>query len=108
MYIRQSRYGNRTWYAVDLLVRAICVYSSLPVQKPNLAVASMHFLATLVLPVQEAWDWVASLDHVDAVRFHLASSFPRKVFTDQEQRNSLVELGLAPQAALFVQLADDE
>lgn len=59
-------------------------------------------------PLQEAWDWVASLDQVDAVKFHLASSFPRKVFTDEELRSTLVELGLAPQAALFVQVADDE
>ena len=59
------------------------------------------------LPEQEAWDWVASLDQVDAVRFHLASSFPRKVFTDQEQAGTLTELGLAPQAALFVQVAHE-
>ena len=31
-----------------------------------------------------------------------------KVFTDEELRSTLVELGLAPQAALFVQVADDE
>ena len=57
---------------------------------------------------QEAWDWVASLEEVDAVKFHLASSFPRKVFTDEELRSTLEQLGLAPQAALFVQVADDE
>lgn len=56
---------------------------------------------------QEAWDWVASLEQVYAVKFHLASSFPRKIFTDEEQRCTLVELGLAPQAALFVQVADE-
>ena len=50
---------------------------------------------------------MASLEQVDAVKFHLASSFPRKIFTDEEQRSTLVELGLAPQAALFVQVADE-
>ena len=57
--------------------------------------------------MQEAWDWVASLEQVDAVKFHLASSFPRKVFTDEEQAGTLTQLGLAPQAALFVQVADE-
>ena len=57
--------------------------------------------------LQEAWDWVASLDQVDAVKFHLASSFPRKVFTDKEHASTLTQLGLAPQAALFVQVADE-
>ncbi len=57
--------------------------------------------------MQEAWDWVASLEQVDAVKFHLASSFPRKVFTDAEQAGTLTQLGLAPQAALFVQVADE-
>ena len=51
---------------------------------------------------------MASLDEIDAVKFFLASSFPRKVFMDREQRSTLEELGLAPQAALFVQVADDE
>ncbi len=96
------------WYMVEFLLHAISVYSSFLVQKYVLAVARMQSLAILVLPVQEAWDWVASLDQIDAVKFHLASSFPRKVFTDQEQKNTLVELGLAPQAALFVQVADDQ
>ena len=57
--------------------------------------------------LQEAWDWVASLDQVDAVKFHLASSFPRKVFTNEEHASTLTQLGLAPQAALFVQVADE-
>ena len=60
-----------------------------------------------LLVMQDAWDWVASLDQVDAVKFHLASSFPRKVFTDEEQASTLTQLGLAPQAALFVQVADE-
>ena len=50
---------------------------------------------------------MASLEQVDAVKFHLASSFPRKVFTDEEQASTLTQLGLAPQAALFVQVSDD-
>ena len=51
---------------------------------------------------------MASLEEVNAVKFHLASSFPRKVFAEQELRSTLEQLGLAPQAALFVQVADDE
>lgn len=50
---------------------------------------------------------MASLDQVDAVSFQLASSFPRKIFGGVEQAQSLVDLGLAPQAALFVQVSDD-
>ena len=56
---------------------------------------------------QEAQDWVASLEEVDAVNFLLVSSFPRKVFTEEQHHSTLVELGLAPQATLFVQVADD-
>lgn len=71
---------------------------------------SMHRVCLIGFSVheQEAWDWVASLEEVDAVKFHLASSFPRKVFTEEELRGTLEQLGLAPQAALFVQVADDE
>ena len=61
----------------------------------------------LLPAMQEAWDWAASLDQVDAVKFHLAASFPRKVFMDEEQASTLTQLGLAPQAALFVQVADE-
>lgn len=58
--------------------------------------------------VQEVWDWVGSLEELDAVKFNLASSFPRQVFSGSSLAKSLSELGLAPQAALLVQVDDEE
>jgi hypothetical protein len=57
---------------------------------------------------QEVWDWVGSLEELDAVNFSLASSFPRQVFSGSSLAKSLSELGLAPQAALLVQVDDEE
>ncbi|KAK9918295.1 hypothetical protein WJX75_002911 [Coccomyxa subellipsoidea] len=58
--------------------------------------------------LQEVWDWVGSLEELDAVNFSLASSFPRQVFSGSSLAKSLSELGLAPQAALLVQVDDEE
>lgn len=57
---------------------------------------------------QEVWDWVGSLEELDAVKFHLASSFPRQVFSGPSLAKSLSELGLAPRAALLVQVDDED
>jgi hypothetical protein len=57
---------------------------------------------------QDVWDWVGSLEEVDAVHFHLATSFPRAVFSGPSLSKSLSELGLAPQAALLVQALEDD
>ena len=51
---------------------------------------------------------MGSLEEVAASSFHLASSFPRVVFAGEKLRASLLELGLAPQAALLVQAVDDD
>lgn len=51
---------------------------------------------------------MASLEEVGAPSFHLASSFPRQVFAGEKLAASLLDLGLAPQAALLVQAVDDE
>ena len=51
---------------------------------------------------------MGSLDEVEAVHFCLASSFPRQVFVGPAVSKSLSELGLAPQAALLVQMDADD
>lgn len=57
---------------------------------------------------QEVWYWVGSLEELDAVKFHLASSFPRQIFSGAMMLKSLSDLGLAPQAALLVQTDNEE
>lgn len=53
-------------------------------------------------------DWVDSREDHDSLRYDLASNFPRRVFTRQRDgAAALKELGLAPQALLFVQPLDD-
>ena len=52
--------------------------------------------------LQEVVNFVGSLDQVKG-DFTLASSFPRRVFTEDAMDTSLSELQLAPQALLFVQ-----
>ncbi|EIE19724.1 UBX-domain-containing protein [Coccomyxa subellipsoidea C-169] len=58
--------------------------------------------------LQDVWDWVGSFEELDAVKFHLAASFPRQVFSGPSLAKSLSELGLSPQAALLVQVDDEE
>ena len=108
MHKEQIRWAGFVGSWSHLLLRCFVPASmdDILIQMPMQHTADCN-IARAYVCAQEAWDWVASLEQVDAVRFHLASSFPRKIFTDEEQRSTLVELGLAPQAALFVQVADE-
>ena len=53
------------------------------------------------------YEWVESLEAVEVLEFELVQSFPRKVYPRESGEKgagqTLVEAGLSPQAALFVQ-----
>ncbi|KAG2436792.1 hypothetical protein HXX76_006316 [Chlamydomonas incerta] len=54
--------------------------------------------------LQAVFDYVDSLDATSYSRYHLVSNYPRRVFVRAAHGPaSLAELGLVPQAALFVQ-----
>ena len=57
--------------------------------------------------LQRAYDFVDSLDNLDILKYSLASSYPRRVFAGGALQQSFQDLGLAPQAMLFVQSEDD-
>lgn len=57
--------------------------------------------------MQDVYDFVDSLEALTATKYVLASNFPRRVFTAELLALPLAELGLAPQALLFVQPDDD-
>ena len=59
--------------------------------------------------MQTVYDWVDTLEAHSALRYSLASSYPRRVLSVQSDGSATLEsLGLAPQAALFVQGDDGE
>jgi hypothetical protein len=65
----------------------------------------VHVLCCAVL--QDVYDWVDSLEAVTALRYSLATSYPRRVFKDAESMGStLADVGLAPQAVLLLQPED--
>lgn len=57
--------------------------------------------------LQDVYHFVDSLESLGVLRYRLASNFPRTVYGDEAMQRSLASLGLAPQAALFVQSEDD-
>lgn len=57
--------------------------------------------------MQDVYDFVDSLEALTATKYTLASNFPRRVFTPDLLPLTLAELGLAPQALLFVQPDDN-
>ncbi len=57
--------------------------------------------------VQQVFDFVDSLDETTFAKYSLVSNFPRQTYGRESSSGSLTELGLTPQAALFVQ-PDDE
>ena len=60
-----------------------------------------------VLSAQKAYDFVDSLESLDVLKYSLATSYPRRVFTEDTLHRSFEELGLSMQATLFVQSQDD-
>ncbi len=54
-------------------------------------------------PMQDVYDYVDSLPATTAATYRLASNFPRRLYTGDLLASSLADLGLAPQALLFVQ-----
>ena len=59
------------------------------------------------LCVQKAYDFVDSLESLEVLKYSLATSYPRRVFTEETLHQSFEELGLSAQATLFVQSQDD-
>lgn len=60
-------------------------------------------------PLQAVFDFADAQEDNAAAAYSLASNFPRRVFSAGEHgAATLSELGLAPQALLFVQPADDD
>ena len=57
--------------------------------------------------MQKAYDFVDTLEGLSTLRYSLASSYPRRVFNGEMMRQSFQDLGLTPQALLFVQPDDD-
>lgn len=54
--------------------------------------------------IQSLYDYVDSLDCLDAEDYSLVSNFPRVVFGSEKRSLSLTEAGLHPQASLFVEI----
>ena len=63
---------------------------------------------TVACRAQAVYDFVDTLEEVGCLRYSLASSFPRIVFSGADKLpQSLEQLGLAPQALLLLQPEDD-
>jgi FAS-associated factor 2 len=58
-------------------------------------------------PLQAVYDFVDSLEAVAALRYSLATTFPRRVYGQGCLAQSLQELDLTPQAVLLMQPEDD-
>lgn len=54
--------------------------------------------------IQTLYDYVDSLDCLNADKYNLVSNFPRVVYSTEKRSESLVEAGLHPQASLFVEV----
>ncbi|KAL5719796.1 Plant UBX domain-containing protein 10 [Ranunculus cassubicifolius] len=54
--------------------------------------------------IQTLYDYVDSLDCLSAEKYNLVSNFPRVVYTEEKHSLSLKEVGLHPQASLFVEV----
>ncbi|KAK9093880.1 LOW QUALITY PROTEIN: hypothetical protein Scep_025349 [Stephania cephalantha] len=54
--------------------------------------------------VQSLYDYVDSLDCLNAERYNLVSNFPRVVYSEEKRSLTLKEAGLHPQASLFVEV----
>ncbi|KAF9616447.1 hypothetical protein IFM89_029701 [Coptis chinensis] len=54
--------------------------------------------------IQTLYDYVDSLDCLNAENYNLVSNFPRVVYTVEKRSLSLKEAGLHPQASLFVEV----
>ena len=59
-------------------------------------------------PLQLVFDFVDSLEQHSALRYVLATSFPKTILGGAALERSLADLGLAPQAMLLVQPLDDD
>ncbi|PIA48867.1 hypothetical protein AQUCO_01300042v1 [Aquilegia coerulea] len=54
--------------------------------------------------IQTLYDYVDSLDCLNAEKYNLVSNFPRVVYSVEKRSMSLKEAGLHPQASLFVEV----
>jgi len=61
-------------------------------------------------PLQVVFDFVHTLPEVGSTLLvcHLVSSYPKRLFTPRDEQVTLADLGLAPQATLFVQPVAEE
>ena len=69
------------------------------------SIASDHDL--LLSRVQDAYDFVDSLEQIKVWDYQLVSSYPKKVLERDLVHETFQEAGLVPQATLFVQSLDD-
>ncbi|KAK9806360.1 hypothetical protein WJX72_011391 [[Myrmecia] bisecta] len=79
--------------------------ANIRIRLPDGANHQRRFLAAD--PLQRVHDYVDSLEGFSALKYCLATNFPRKVFSGTDLTASLAQLELAPQAILFVQPIDD-
>lgn len=73
---------------------------------PDGTVQQRRFESTA--PLQRVFDFVESLEQHSALRYVLATSFPKTILGGSALTKSLRELGLEPQAVLLVQPQDDD
>jgi FAS-associated factor 2 len=59
-------------------------------------------------PLQQVFDFVDSLEQHSALRYVLATSFPKTILGGSALTKSLRDLGLEPHAVLLVQPQDDD
>lgn len=57
--------------------------------------------------MQDVYDFVDSLEDFKVWEYNLVTSYPKKVLSKDLLHQSFQDLGLAPQATLFVQTLDD-
>ncbi|KAJ6819156.1 putative plant UBX domain-containing protein 10 [Iris pallida] len=55
-------------------------------------------------PVESLYDYVDSLDCLDAEKYSLVTNFPRVTYGPEKRSMSLKEVGLHPRASLFVEI----
>jgi FAS-associated factor 2 len=73
---------------------------------PDGAVQQRRFKSSA--PLQRVYDFVDSLEEHSALRYVLATSFPKTILGGAALEKSLSDLGLGTQAMLLVQPLDDD
>jgi FAS-associated factor 2 len=77
------------------------------IRLPNGSTHQRRFMASDQLQIVQ--DWVDGLESHEHLKYSLATTYPRRVYTGSEiMGQSLEELDLAPQAVLLVQPEDED